>query len=112
MKSLRFITSKSTERPINRRTLRRERLRTLFGYVHAVFESDTELAIDGYHRFVAKAHPGLKRRLVAAHQVSPLMAVQPDAVSGAMRQARNLVIRTEAGIGDHLASRRVDGFTG
>src|SRR5256714_6057561 len=78
--------------------------------VQAVLEANTEFAIDGNRGFVAEAHSGLDWSFVAAHKVGPLMAVEADAVTGAMRQAGNFVVRTEAGIGDHFARRRIDSF--
>ena len=80
------------------------------GHVDAVLEADAELAVDGDHRLVAEAHARRQRRLVAAHEVGPLVAVEADAVAGAVGQSRHLVVGTEAGVGDHLARRGVDGF--
>src|SRR5262249_48057085 len=44
----------------------------------------------------------------AAHEVRPLVAVETDAVSGAMREAGHFIVGTEAGVGDHLARGCVD----
>src|SRR5688572_3930767 len=104
------LTAVSGEWLVDRRTRLRKVCRATLGHIQAVFEADAELAVDGDHRLVAEAHAGRKRRLVAAHEVGPLVAVEPDAVTGAMRQAGHLVIRAEAGVGDHLASRGVDRF--
>src|SRR5207253_2863227 len=38
------------------------------------------------------------------------MTVEADAVTGAMRQTRNFVVGTKAGVGDHFACRGIDRF--
>src|SRR5581483_5991444 len=102
----------SAEGLINRGALRGEHLRAAFGDVEAVFQTDTEFAVDGDHRLVAEAHSGLDAGLVAAHEVGPFVSVESDAVAGAVRQARHLVIRAEAGVGDHLARGGVHRLAG
>src|SRR5213078_4492249 len=42
----------------------------------------------------------------------PFVPVEPDTVSGPVRQARHLVTRSEAGIGDHFARRGVNRLAG
>src|SRR5229473_3043058 len=93
-------TNYSPERLINRWALVREKLRTILSNIQTVFQANSELAIDDNCRFVAKAHARLDRRLVPAHEVRPLMTVEADAVSGAVRQPGRLVIRTKARVGD------------
>src|SRR6267142_342628 len=79
-----------TKRLINRRALIGEKLRPVRGNVQTIFQTNSKLAIDHDRRFVAKAHARLNRCLVAAHEVRPLVAVEPYAVAGAMRQSRSL----------------------
>src|SRR5262245_28326221 len=106
-----FLVIGSRERAIDRRTRLGEEFRAALGDVGAVLQADAELAVDRDHRFVAEAHARLQRRLVAAHEVGPLVAVEADAVAGPVGKARHLVVGTEAGVGDHLASRSIDRFT-
>src|SRR5436190_16066595 len=96
------------ERPIDRRAGLREPARTLGRHVEAVLEADAELAVDRDHRLVAEAHARLELRRVALHEVRPLVPVHADAVAGAVGKAGDLVAGTEAGVGDHLAGRRID----
>src|SRR5207247_3129510 len=98
----------SRKRPVDRRTRLREPLRAGFGDVETVLESDPELTVDRDHRLVAEAHPGLQRRLVPPHEVRPLVTVEADAVTCAVRQAGHFVIGAEPGVGNHLARGRVD----
>src|SRR5262245_65164398 len=93
---------RSCKRLIDGRAGLREEFRAVLGDVQAILEPDAELAVDRDHRLVAEAHAGLQRRLVAAHEVRPLVAVEADAVAGAMRQAGHLVAGAETGVGDHL----------
>src|ERR1700693_1354020 len=93
----------SPEGLIDSRALFGEHAHAVFGNVHAIFEAHTELAIDRDGGFVAEAHAGSNPRLVASNQVSPLVAVQPDAVAGAVRQAWDFVAWSEAGVGNHFA---------
>src|SRR5581483_1722408 len=76
--------------------------------VETILEPDTELAVDHDRRLVAEAHPGLDLRLVAADEIRPLVAVEPDTVSRAMRQTWRLVVGAEARGGDHLSRCRID----
>src|ERR1039457_1439005 len=101
-----------SKRLIDRRALLRKHARTFLGDVHAIFQTDTELAVDGDGRFVAEAHPRLDLRCISLHQVGPLVRVQPDSVPGAMRQSRCLVPGAETRAGDHLARRRVHALAG
>src|SRR5688572_21259622 len=105
------LTAVSGEWLVDRRTRLRKVCRATLGHIETVFEADAELAVDGDHRLVAEAHAGRKRRLVAAHEVGPLVAVEPDAMSSAVGKPWHFVIRSEAGVGDHLAGRGVDRFT-
>src|SRR4029077_5091890 len=79
------------KRLVYRRALIGEKLRTSAGNVETVFQTNAELAIDYDRWFVAKAHTRLDEGLVAAHEVRPFMAVEPDAVAGAMRKPRGFV---------------------
>src|SRR5260370_27282842 len=99
-----------SKRIVNRRTLMREKLRTVLSDVKTVFQANSKLAVDHDRWFVAKAHAGLNRRLVATHKVSPLVTVEADAVTGAMRQARRLVIGTKAGFAEHFPRRIIHCF--
>src|SRR6185437_1817279 len=101
---------KSTERLVDRGTLVSEKLRAFVSDVQTVFKSNSELAIDDDGGFIAKAHAGLNRGLVTTHEVGPLVAIQTDAVSGAMRQTRNFVVRPEARICDYFTRSRIDCF--
>src|SRR5215469_4753763 len=102
----------SAERLIDPGALAGKHPGPVLGDVHAIFQADSELAIDGDHRFVAEAHSGTQERPVASDQVGPLVAVQADAVAGAVRQARHFVTWTEAGIDNDFARRGVHGFAG
>src|SRR5436853_6822337 len=98
-----MMPGRLTERLIDGRALRAERARAILRDVEAIFQANAELAIDGDHGFIAETHSGLEARLVAAHQVGPLGAVQPDTVAGTVGQVGHLVIRAETKIGDYLA---------
>src|SRR5438132_11893534 len=91
------------ERLIDGRALPAEGARAVFGDIQAIFQTHAEFAIDGDGGLVAETHAGFQLRLVAAYQVGPFMAVQPDAVAGPVGQPRNLVARTESEIGDDPA---------
>src|SRR5689334_17083510 len=92
------IVAASTQRPISvirgypwlkrfvyRCALLREKLRPGFRDIQTVFETNAKLAVDHDRGFVAEAHAGLNRSLVAAHEVGPFVPVESDAVAGAMR---------------------------
>src|SRR5919197_725067 len=93
----------SSEWFLNRRTLLRKKFWTVRRDVKTIFQTHAKFAVDHDRRFVAKAHARLNRRLVAAHEVSPFVTVEADAVTGAMRQARRLVIRSKAGISQNFS---------
>src|SRR5438445_300470 len=76
-----------------------------------IFQTNSELAINHDRWFVAKTHTGLNGRLVAAHEVSPLVPVETDAVARAMRQTRRFVIGSKAGVGQNFSRRIIDCFT-
>src|SRR5215510_6203215 len=101
---------KSAERLIDRRALGGEQARALFGEVETVFQSDAEFTVDGDHRLVAETHSRPQQSLVSPNEIRPLMAVEADAVSGAVRQPRNLVVGAKAGVGYHFARSRVHRF--
>src|SRR5262249_8624715 len=92
--------------------LRGEKFGAAFGNVHAVLEAYAEFFVIGNHRFVAKAHARTKRSFVAANQVRPLVSIESDAVTGAVRKSGDLVVRSEARIRDDLTRSRVDCFAG
>src|SRR5437763_14729771 len=92
---------------IDRRARLREELRTRLGDVQTVLEPNSEFAVDGDHRLVAEAHARGDWRLVAAHEVGPFVAVEADAVAGAVRQPGHFVARPETGVRDHLPRRGV-----
>src|SRR5205823_3385064 len=98
----------SAKRLVDRRALLSEKLWTIFGNVQTIFQANSKLTIDCNRRFIAEAHAWLNRRLVPAHEVCPLVTVETDAVTGAMRQAGNIVVGTKARIGDHFARGGVD----
>ena len=100
----------SPKRLIDRRALIGEELWPVRGNVQTIFQTDSELAIDYDRWFVAKTHARLNRCLVATHKVRPFMAVEPDAVAGAMRQPRSFVVGTKACVGKDLARGRVHRF--
>ena len=56
----------SAERLIDPGALAGKHPGPVLGDVHAIFQADSELAIDGDHRFVAEAHSGTQERPVAA----------------------------------------------
>src|SRR5678815_6084052 len=101
------VPARSCERTVHGRALFREEFRPLLGHVQAVLEPDPEFAVDGNGGFVAEAHAGSQPGAVATDEVGPLMPVQPDAVAGAVRQARHLVARPEPRIGDDFPGRVV-----
>src|SRR6266487_574162 len=101
----------SSEWTVDGRTWLSEKLRAVLGDVQTVFESNTELAVDGDHRLVAEAHAGLQRRLVAANEVRPFVAVETDAVAGTVGKTWHFVVRAETRVGDHFARRGVDRLT-
>src|SRR5436190_6696043 len=101
----------SSEWTVDGRTWLGEKLRSALGDVQTVFKSNTELAVNGDHRLVTKAHAGLQRRLVAANEVRPFVAVETDAVAGTVGKTWHFVVRTETRVGDHFARRGVDRFT-
>src|SRR5215472_12772548 len=96
-----------SKRLIDRHALSCKHLRPRFRNVQAVLQAYPELAVDRDHRLIAEAHPRLQFRLVALHEVRPLVPVEPESVAGAMRQTRHLVPGTETGVGNDLARRRV-----
>src|SRR5262245_60435231 len=101
---------KSAERLIYRRALRGEQARALFGEVETVFQADAEFTVDGDHRLVAETHSRPQKSLVSPNEIRPLMAVEADAVSSAVRQPRNLVVGAKAGVSYHFARSRVHRF--
>src|ERR1700693_616008 len=97
---------------IDGRALLREHFGAALRDVHAVLEADAELTVDGDGGLVAEAHTRDDARFIATHQVGPLVAIQPDPVTRAVRQTRNLVAWPETRVGDHLARGGIHGFAG
>src|SRR5438105_7125804 len=98
------------ERLFNRWTLLGKKLRPGRSDVETILQTNAKLTIDHNRWFVAKAHPGLNRRLIATHKVSPLMTVQTNAVTGAMGQTRRLVIGTKACIRQNFSRGVINCF--
>lgn len=48
-----------------------------------------------------------RKQFGAAREVGQFVAVEADAMSGAVRQAQDLIIRAEAHVSDHLARHGV-----
>src|SRR5262245_44320640 len=102
----------SSEWTVDGRTWLTEKLRSALSDVQAILQSDAELAVNRDHRFVAETHARPQRRLVAANEVRPFVAIETDPVSRAMGKPRDFVVRPEPGVRDDLACRRVDLFAG
>src|SRR5690606_13426410 len=100
--------SPSPERRVDRRRRLAEPARAIGRHVETVLQPDAELAGQVEAGFVGEAHAGGERRLFAAHEVDGLVAVQADAVPGAVRQARQLVVGAVAEAGVVTAHRVVD----
>src|SRR6266446_1247543 len=83
--SLYQISHKSTKRFIDRWTLFGKEFRAVLSDVKTVFQANAEFTIDRDRRFVAEAHAWLNRSFVAAHEISPFVSVESDAVPRAMR---------------------------
>src|SRR5271168_374787 len=60
--------------------------RPFFCNVEVIFQANAKRAWNHYHGFVAEAHAGLQRRLVAAHQIGRFVDAETDSVPGPMRQ--------------------------
>src|SRR5580700_9119942 len=93
----------STKGLIDGRRLPRKGTRAVPGDVHTVFQTNAEFAVNGDHGLVAERHSRLQLQLIAAHQVGPLVNIEANAVTGPMRQARNLIIGSKSEIGDDFA---------
>src|SRR5579864_2036797 len=73
--------SSFSKRIFQRRTLRREQLRTVLGDVHIVFEANAEFSAKINARLVAGGHVRLELGRVAANQIRPLVAVHSQSVA-------------------------------
>src|SRR5579862_6217751 len=71
-------------------------LRAVRRHVPAVLQTYAEFSGNVNARLVREAHAKLERRCVPMHQIGGLMAVEADAVAGAMRQPRELVAGSPA----------------
>src|SRR5438309_7108698 len=85
----------------HRKSLRQKPRRSLRRNDHVVFAPHPEFAGNINPRLIRKGHAWLKHRLASAHQIRMLVAVESDAVAQSMREI--LVVRSIAGVGDHLA---------
>src|SRR5258708_545510 len=72
------------KRILQRRALRREQLRSVFGDVHVVFQTHTELAANINAGLVAETHIRGQQLRVAPDKIRPLVAVHADAVAQTM----------------------------
>src|SRR5689334_2975895 len=94
-----------SERIFERRALRCKEFSAVFSNVHIVFQADPEFSADVNPGLIAERHIRCKRQSIAADQVRPLVSVHSDAVTEPMGEV--FVIRTVAGVCDHLARGRV-----
>ncbi len=62
----------------------REPLRSLFGHVKVIFQSDAELAGNHDHGFVRKTHALSEWRVIPPNKVRALMNVKANTVPGSM----------------------------
>src|SRR5687768_6515901 len=102
----------SAERLVNGDALLGEELGSLIGHVEAIFQPNSELAVDRHGGLVAETHAASERRLVAEDEIGPLMTLETDTVTRAMGQSGHLVSGPEAGVHDDLARGDVHVFTG
>src|SRR6185312_3158142 len=86
----------SSDRTLDRCRERREQLRARLGHVPTILEPHAELARDIDAGLIGETHAGFERRLVAAHEVCGLVHVHADAVTRAMRGARQAVVLAPA----------------
>src|SRR4051794_36828947 len=86
----------SVDRPVDRRRRSREPARPGLGHVEAILETDSELAGNVDARLVGEAHARRQRRRLAVDEIDRLVAVEADAVAGAVRRARQFVARAVA----------------
>ena len=100
----------STERAFERRGLAGQQFGSILGYHHDVFASDAELARNVDTRLITECHSRFKPGLIPTHQVSPFVAIHPDAVPYSVSEV--LVVRSKPRIGDHLARGSVNVFAG
>ena len=77
----------------------------VLGDVHDVLVAHAQLPVHVDPRLVREAHPGDEARLVPPHQVRVFVAVQPDAVTQAMREVA--VVGSEAAVFEDLPRCRV-----
>src|SRR5215212_10354917 len=96
---------------VDRGALLREKLWTILSDVQAVFQTNSKLTVDHDRRFITETHARLNRRLVAAHEVCPLVPVETNAVSSAMWQAGDFVIRAKPCIRDHFSRSSINNLT-
>src|SRR5579864_5175139 len=96
-----------TERLIDGWALFRKGAGAVLGDVHAIFQADSKFAVNGDGGLVAETHSRLERALVAQDKIRPLMSIQADSMSGAMRKPGDFVAGAKAVVGDYLSSSRV-----
>src|SRR5581483_3159901 len=92
MRGLRKIGSViPSDRLLDRARETAEELRAGFGHMPAILQTDSERAGNVETGLVGETHASLKRCRIAMHQIAGLMAIHADAMSGAVRQARQVV---------------------
>src|SRR6476661_2657270 len=108
----RFLAERSlrcSERIFQRRALRREQFRAIFGDVHVVFQAHPEFARDVDTRLIAEGHASGQRRAVATHQIGPFVTVHADSVSYAVGE--EFVVWTKSGVADDFPRRCIHRLT-
>src|SRR3954471_2460922 len=78
---------RSAERIVDRGRRGREETGPALGHVEAIFEADSELAGQIETGLVGEAHARAERHRLATDEVDRLVAVEADAVAGAVRKA-------------------------
>src|ERR1700678_4003393 len=85
---------------------RRERFRAGRGHGPAILQADAEFSRDIDPRFIGEAHANLQRSGIAVNEISRLMAIEADAMAGAMRETGQFVARTPT-LGFVIGAHRV-----
>src|SRR5271167_2911139 len=75
---------------------RRKQLRAVRRHVPAVFQTYAEFSGNVNSRLVREAHAELERGRVAVDEISGLVTIETDTVTGAMGKPRELVARPPA----------------
>jgi hypothetical protein len=61
-----------------------------------IFQSNAEFSRNHDHRLVGEAHASFERGAVAANEIRRLVNFKPDAVTRAMRQTWEIVVRSKS----------------